>query len=41
MRFDADLYLKLGSTVLAHLYQELCRVSYDGAIEIPDCMTFL
>ena len=30
-----------GSTVLVHLYQELCRASCDGATEISSCITLL
>ena len=30
-----------GSAVLAHLYRELCRASYNCATEIVDCMTLL
>ncbi|WKA02587.1 hypothetical protein VitviT2T_020758 [Vitis vinifera] len=30
-----------GSTVLAHLYRELCRASLDGATDIAGCVTLL
>ena len=30
-----------GSTVLAHLYRELCRTSLDGVIDITRCVTLL
>ena len=30
-----------GSAVLAHLYQELCRASCNGATEISGCITLL
>ena len=30
-----------GSAVLAHLYRELCRASFDGAIDITKCVILL